>query len=148
MKTKKKVFISNNPQISTKSEVKTKKQKVFIPKNARITINSGMKSQKQTVFIAKSPQKTVLAHELWGDDQYFESLQASKGTPAAQSLLISFGHNPRLGEGHNSLLGGTSRDLGGTAPECAPVARSLITRTFQSTGRKGGITFQKRDCPI
>ena len=38
-------------------------------------MNSGVQSQKHTVFIAKSTKKTVLAHEFWGDNQYFRSFR-------------------------------------------------------------------------
>ena len=66
-------------RIFTNSEVKTKKKKerkkAFIPKNARIIMNSSVKPQKQTVFnYCKTYEKTVLAHEFWGDTQYFVSL--------------------------------------------------------------------------
>ena len=44
-------------------------------------------------------------------------LKTSICTPVASSLLISLGHSPRLG--------GTSSHLGGTAPECPPVAPGL-----------------------
>ena len=43
------------------------------------------------------------------------------------SLLTSSGHSPLLGGGHNFRLGGTSTHLGGTAPECPPVAPGLRT---------------------
>ena len=49
---------------------------------------------------------------------FWES-QASNCTPVATSLLLSLGHNPRLG-GHNSRLGGTSSDLGELGPGMPP----------------------------
>ena len=45
----------------------------------------------------------------------FRESQASNCTPGAQSLLLSSEHNPGLG-GTILICGGTSGDLGGTAP--------------------------------
>ena len=43
------------------------KKKVFISKNAQIFKNSGMKPQKKESLL-QNLQKTVLAHEFWGDN--------------------------------------------------------------------------------
>ena len=47
--------------------------------------------------------------------------------PEAPSLLISLGHSPRLGGGTIFVWGGTSSQLGGTAPVYPTVAPGLCT---------------------
>ena len=110
-------------------KVKTKK-KVF---NSKISTNSGCRLKVLAIF-----------HEFLSEDQkqkrsaskkFYEircestkitkiravntnlGVLASICNPKAPSLLISSGHSPRLG--------GTSAHLGGTAPECPPVAPGL-----------------------
>ena len=62
---------------------------------------------QQKGLYRKICEKTVpaLAHEFCGDDHVFWGSQASNYIAVAPSMLLSLGHNPRLGE-HDSRLGG------------------------------------------
>ena len=64
-----------------------------------------------------SPQKTPISDSIC--------------TPEAPSLLISFGHSPRLG-GHNFRLGGQKQSFGGHGPGMPPVAPGLISSGFMA----------------
>ena len=89
----------------------SKKKKDLHPKNI---MKSGASPQKLRKYRSQTP--------IW----------ASICTPVAPSLLISSGHSPRLG-GPNYRLRGTSSHLGGTAPECPPVALGLHERRESHT---------------
>ena len=105
---------------STKSGVKTKK-KVFISRNERIFTNFGVKPQKK-VFVTKfACQKTVLAHEFWGDNQQLGSLSLELHSSGTEPIQLSLGHNPRLG--------GTSSDLGEHGSEMLPWRRACCKFT-------------------
>ena len=100
------------------------KKKVLISKNAQIFTNYGVKPQKKGLYY-KICKKTVLAHEFWGNNQYYlGSLRprtALQWHPACYFLWeqVSLG-------GHNSCLGGTSSDLGRHSPGMPPVASGLL----------------------
>ena len=110
-------------QIFTNFGVKTKekkkkerKRKVFISKNTQISTISKVKPQQKGVFNAKSGKKQFLLTNSWMTTSIlgvsaFE-LHSSGTVPdtffGAQSSLW----------GHNSCLGYTSSDLGGTTPKC------------------------------
>ena len=80
-----------------------------------------MKTTKKGTLL-QNLQLTVLAHEFWGDNQYFGSLRprtALQWYRACYFLwgtILAWGAQSSLG-GHNSRLGGTNSDLGGMAPE-------------------------------
>ena len=107
--TKKKVLISKTARISTKSGTKTKK-KVFVSLYARISTNSGVKPQKKGLY-CKICEKTVLAHEFCGDNQYFGSFRPQ--TPLQWHRACYFLWGTIL------AWGGISSDLG-ARPRNAP----------------------------
>ena len=129
MCTKKKVFISKYARIFTNSEVKIQKKALHLKKCANFHQLRSKTTKKGLYY--KSAKKTVLAHEFWGDNQYLGSLRARTCTSVALSLLLSLGHNFRLGGtiliwGHIFYLGGTFSDLGRHGPRMPPVASGLL----------------------
>ena len=62
---------------------------------AQLRRNSGL--------YCKNCENTVLAHEFWGDNQYFGSLSLRTALQWHRACYF-FGHNPGLG-GHNSCVG-------------------------------------------
>ena len=123
----------------TKSGVKTNK-KVFISKYARIFTNSGVKtkkscsSQKTRQFYEfrgettkKICEETVLAHEFCGKNQYLGSLRPWTAIQWHRACCFLWG--TILAWGAQLSFGGTSSDLGGTAPECYPWRRACCNFT-------------------
>ena len=53
---------------------KEMKKRSSSQKNGHILTNSGVKQQKKGLY-CKICEKTVLAHEFWGDNKYFGSLK-------------------------------------------------------------------------
>ena len=92
------------------------KKNFFISKNARISTNFGVKPQKKGLYY-KICEKTVLAHEFRGDNQYLGSLrrrtalQWHRASNFVWSTILAWGHNSRLG---------------GARPRNAPVASCLL----------------------
>ena len=120
------LFIPKNVRTSTSSEVKTKKG--LPPKICANFHKSWDEATKAVGVYCKIYEKTVLAHEFQGDNQYF----SSNCTPIAPSLLIFWGTS--LAWGAQLLFGGAQFSFGGghkqslrgdTAPECSPVAPGL-----------------------
>ena len=90
---------------------------VFISTNVRIFMNFGVKPQKQKVFIAKSTEKPLL----FTNSGVTTSILGVSGLELHSSStkpVNFFGGTVLSWGGHNHRLGGTSSDLGGTAPEC------------------------------
>ena len=113
------------PQILRRGPKHKNEKKVFISKNARISTNSKVKPQKR-VF-CKICEKTILAHEFFTVNQYFLESQVSNCTPVTSSLLLSLGHNSRLGV--SILVSGAQVVIWeGTVPKCPPVAPGLNHR--------------------
>ena len=102
------------------------KKKVSISKYARIFTNSGVKPQKKDLYY-KICKKTVLAHKLWGDNQYLGSLRPRTALQWRQASYFLWVQSS-LG-GHSFCLWGTSSDLGGTAPERPPWRRACCKFT-------------------
>ena len=104
------------PKTGDLQKKKKKKEKVFtaIARDfpAEIAYLSGFSGQKHVMNVKNvtksgvSPQKTPIL--------------ASSCAPEAPSLLISSGHNPRLGGGTIFVWGAQAVSWGGTAPECPP----------------------------
>ena len=89
----------------------------------RIFMNSGLKPQKQTVFIAKSTKRQLLLMNS-GMTTNILGVSGLELQSSSTKSVNSLGHNPRLG-GTILVWGGTSSDLGDTAPRCLPVAPRL-----------------------
>ena len=112
-------------RISTNSEVETKKKSLRPQTYVNFHEFWGKATKTNRVY-CKISERTVLAHEFWGDIQYFGESQASNSTPAAPSLLISSGHNPRLGGGTILVWEAQAVIWAGTAPECPPWRRACF----------------------
>ena len=97
------------------------KKRGFIAKYARVSTNSGVKTKKKKVFIVKSAKNSSCS-EILGDDQNFGGLS----TPMAPSLLLSLGHNPRLGG--TNLVWWQKQSFGVDGPGMPPVAPDLIAQ--------------------
>ena len=111
----KKVFISKYTRIFTNSGVKAKKA-LRLKKCANFHELRGETAKKGSL-LQNLQKKTVLAHEVWGDNQYLGSLRPRTALQSTEPVTF-FGAQSSLG-GHNSCLGGTCSDLGGgTVPEC------------------------------
>ena len=102
------------------------KKKLLISKNARIFTNSGVKPQKNGSSL-QNLQKTVLALDFWGDNQYLGSLRPRTAFQWHRARYFLLG--TILAWGAQFLFGGTNRDLGGTALECPPWRRACCKIT-------------------
>ena len=120
------VFTSTSAQISTKSEMKTKKKKKGLYlKNARICMNSGAKSQKQTVFIAKSNKKQFLLPNF----AVITSILGVSGLElhfSSTKPVTIFGVQSSLGGVQFSFGRAQAVIWGARLRECPPVAPGLI----------------------
>ena len=82
----------------------------------------GWKPQTKMGPYCKIYKKTILAHEFWGDNQYFQSLRPRTAFQWHRACYFLWCTILALGGGGGgaqfSFGGGTSSDLGGTAPKC------------------------------
>ena len=103
-------------RISTNSGVKTKKIKkikikVFFSKNVRISTISGVEPRKKGSYY-KISEKTILANEFCGTNQYFERLRSRAALQWHRACY--FLSSTILARGKTILV------WEGTAPECLP----------------------------
>ena len=119
VKTKKKVFISKYARNLTNFEVKGKKALQF-KKCANFHEFRGETTKKRGLNY-KICEKTVLAHEFRGDNQYLGSLRPRTALQWQQVCYFLWG--TILAWGHNSRLGGHKQWHG---PGLLPVASGLL----------------------
>ena len=98
------VFISKNARICTKSEVKTKKKGLY-PKIYGNFHEFWGETTKTNGIYCKIYEKTVLAREFWGDNQYFGNLRPRTALHSTEPVNF-FGAQSSLG-------GGCKHDLEG-----------------------------------
>ena len=106
-----KVFISKYAWIFTNSGVKTKKR-FFISKTAPIFTNSWVKPQKKGSLLQNlQKKKTVLAHDFWGDNQYFGSFRPRTALQCHRACFFLWG---------TILAWGTQAVIWGAPPRNVP----------------------------
>ena len=101
-----------------------------------------MKTHKKGSLL-QNLQKTVLAHELWGDNQYLRSLRPRTALQWHRACYFLFG--TILTCGAQFLFGEHKQWLGGSAPACSP--RRRVCCKFTAIYRTVTIAFSlKRYC--
>ena len=99
----------------------------------RICTNFGVKPQKKIGLHYKICEKTVLAHEFWGDYQYLGSLKPRNALQWHRACYFLWG--TILAWGAQFSFGGASSELGKHGPVMPPGAPGLVRPNLRLTGK-------------